>query len=193
MRHASYETVRNANRMAMCALDSCHGPFSVCVGCDRGRRYCSKECSAQARRLQQRLASRAYQASERGKLAHAARQARYRARKRQVTQQCEEVGVSAKISTSTHQAEQSGRIESTQTKPSVQAPPSDAMKAPYEAPAVREAAPADFSHCLCCSRFSPFLRRCSLRSWLERRAYWRRRRRSERGRGTAGSGTTARN
>jgi hypothetical protein len=64
----------------------CHGPncgalFFVCSRCDRGQRYCSQECRAAARRLQQCAASRRYQRTEAGKEAHRTRQRSYRQRR----------------------------------------------------------------------------------------------------------------
>jgi len=76
-----------SNRLTTCGLVSCSRLFAVCGRCDRGRRYCSKECAALARRTQLRRAGRLYQASERGRQSHAARQARYRARRSRVTHQ----------------------------------------------------------------------------------------------------------
>jgi hypothetical protein len=74
---------REANRLSTCA--HCRRPFAVCGSCDRGRLHCSDECAGARRREQLRRAGRHYQASERGRTAHAIRQARYRARKRAVT------------------------------------------------------------------------------------------------------------
>jgi len=76
-----------SNRLATCGVAGCSRLFAVCGSCDRGRRYCSQECSALARRAQTRRAGRCYQASERGRQAHAARQARYRAERSRVTHQ----------------------------------------------------------------------------------------------------------
>lgn len=58
----------------------CHGVVLVCPHCDRGQRYCSACCRHQARRAAQRAAARRYQATPRGRLAHARRQRRYRQR-----------------------------------------------------------------------------------------------------------------
>jgi len=74
-----------SNRLTSCAHPKCRHLFSVCSRCDRGCRYCSKECAVLARRARQRLASRVYQASERGRRNHAERQARYRSRQPAVT------------------------------------------------------------------------------------------------------------
>jgi hypothetical protein len=53
----------------------------ICSHCDRGNRYCGKQCAQTARRQSQREAARRYQASRRGRFAHAARQRRYRRRR----------------------------------------------------------------------------------------------------------------
>lgn len=63
----------------------CHGPgcsalFFVCSRCDRGQRYCSRECRTAARRQQRRAASSRYQRTEAGKHAHRLRQRSYRQR-----------------------------------------------------------------------------------------------------------------
>lgn len=88
MRSRSTRPVQTiSNRLATCGVASCSRLFAVCGSCDRGRRYCSEECAALARRAQTRRAGRCYQASERGRQAHAARQARYRAKRSRVTHQ----------------------------------------------------------------------------------------------------------
>lgn len=74
-----------SHRLVTCGLDTCRRLFSVCRRCDFGRAYCSRECANTARRLRQRAASRCYQMSERGRRAHAERQARYRQRRARVT------------------------------------------------------------------------------------------------------------
>jgi hypothetical protein len=74
-----------ANRLSTCAMPSCRRPFAVCVSCDRGRRYCSHDCARTARSQQLRRAGRRFQATPRGRIAHALRQARYRARQSGVT------------------------------------------------------------------------------------------------------------
>lgn len=58
----------------------CHGVVLVCPHCDRGQRYCSARCRDQARHAAQRAAAQRYQATPRGRLAHARRQRRYRQR-----------------------------------------------------------------------------------------------------------------
>jgi hypothetical protein len=73
--------------MATCARNCCRQLFAVCGRCDRGRRYCSPECASTARREQLRRADQQYQQSARGRSTHAMRQARYRARKAEVTHQ----------------------------------------------------------------------------------------------------------
>jgi hypothetical protein len=76
-----------SNRLTTCLLPSCARLFAVCRGCDRRRGYCSDECARVARRERQSLAGRRYQATDRGRRAHAVRQARYRERLKCVTHQ----------------------------------------------------------------------------------------------------------
>ena len=73
---------RPSNRFTTCSRLGCSRLFAVCGSCDRGTRYCSEACATLVRRAQTRLAGKRYQASERGRRAHAARQARYRSRSR---------------------------------------------------------------------------------------------------------------
>lgn len=54
----------------------------VCQKCDRGQRYCSPECSAQARAQSLREAGRRYRRTPNGRQAAARRQRRHRARKK---------------------------------------------------------------------------------------------------------------
>jgi hypothetical protein len=68
-------------RLFLCARCRCQ--VVLCSHCDRGHRYCSRTCAQAARRHAQRAAARRYQTSRRGRLNHAARQSRYRRRRRQ--------------------------------------------------------------------------------------------------------------
>jgi hypothetical protein len=72
-------------RLFLCAR--CRAQVLICSRCDRGQIYCGRLCSTQARVLAQRGAGRRYQASRRGRFAHAARARRYRARCKIVTHQ----------------------------------------------------------------------------------------------------------
>jgi hypothetical protein len=83
MRSRQGKPGREANRLSSCA--PCNQPFAVCGRCDRGRLHCSRECAQIRRHGQLRRAGRRYQATERGRAAHALRQARYRARRARVT------------------------------------------------------------------------------------------------------------
>jgi hypothetical protein len=65
----------------------CRAPVLVCSHCDRGQIYCAGPCSQEARYDAQRAAGRRYQSSFRGRLKHAARTARHRARQKIVTHQ----------------------------------------------------------------------------------------------------------
>lgn len=63
-------------RIFYCVL--CNKQCVICSCCDRGQIYCSKACSAYARRASCYVAGKRYQNSHRGRLNHAARQHRYR-------------------------------------------------------------------------------------------------------------------
>lgn len=70
-------------RTYACASACGNAEVLVCLACDCGQRYCSKQCRQQARLASQRRASRKYQSSRVGSVNHARRQRRYRERKRQ--------------------------------------------------------------------------------------------------------------
>ncbi len=76
-----------SNRLTTCADGSCNRPFAVCGGCDRGRRFCCRQCADRSRRASLQRAGRQYQKTDRGRSLHAIRQARYRERMRAVTHQ----------------------------------------------------------------------------------------------------------
>jgi hypothetical protein len=68
-------------RVFLCAR--CDARAVVCSRCDRGQIYCvSGDCARQARREAQRAAGRRYQLSRPGRLSHAERVRRYRARQK---------------------------------------------------------------------------------------------------------------
>jgi hypothetical protein len=62
-------------RLLRCSL--CATMVPICSHCDRGQSYCGRDCSDQARRQSLREAGRRYQATDRGRRQHSARQARY--------------------------------------------------------------------------------------------------------------------
>ena len=70
-------------RLFVCA--GCRAQSLICSCCDRGQIYCAGDCAARARHRAQRAAGRRYQTSRRGRLAHADRTRRYRARCKNVT------------------------------------------------------------------------------------------------------------
>ena len=72
-------------RRYLCA--GCRQPVLICRDCDRGQRYCGAGCAEAARCVSMREAGARSQASHRGRLAHAERQRRYRARCNKVTHQ----------------------------------------------------------------------------------------------------------
>ncbi len=71
-------------RRYLCAC--CHTPVLLCSRCDRGNRYC-KDCAVTARPRCIKAAAERYQASRRGRHAHAQRQRRYREKRAKVTHQ----------------------------------------------------------------------------------------------------------
>jgi len=73
--------------LVICVRAACRRQFALCRRCDRGDRYCSRACAQHARRATLHAAGRRYQQSWRGRVRHAARQARYRGRREKVTQQ----------------------------------------------------------------------------------------------------------
>ena len=70
-------------RLFLCGR--CRSQVLVCRECDRGQIYCFGTCAQEARCKNQREARRRYQATPRGRAMHAARNRRYRARGRCVT------------------------------------------------------------------------------------------------------------
>jgi len=79
------ETKIGPLRFFLCAR--CRAQVYVCRCCDHGQSYCAGSCAQEARVQAQRAASRRYQESRRGRLNHAARTARHRARQKNVTHQ----------------------------------------------------------------------------------------------------------
>ena len=80
-RPSASDTVPPGNaRFFLCAC--CRKFTVVCQPCDRGQRYCGKECSLKARRASQRRSGAFYQRTERGRVNHAARQRAWRERRR---------------------------------------------------------------------------------------------------------------
>ena len=69
-------------RLYVCAR--CREQVFICRRCDRGNRYC-RDCAKPVRRANVREAGRRYQASRRGRFAHAARMRRWRAERKKVT------------------------------------------------------------------------------------------------------------
>jgi len=61
----------------------CAKQVLICSRCDRGQEYCGAGCATAARRESVRAAGARYQCTPRGRMHHAHRQRRYRARWRQ--------------------------------------------------------------------------------------------------------------
>jgi len=77
--------MENSARLYHCAR--CHRQVVICRRCDRGNIYCPDGCAEKARRDSLRNAGRRYQQTHQGRLRHAERQRRYRARQQKVTHQ----------------------------------------------------------------------------------------------------------
>jgi hypothetical protein len=75
-------------RLFVCAR--CRVQVLLCSRCDRGQRYCGRTCSRAARRDAQRGTAQRYQRSRPGRMAHAARQRRWRQRRRERERSCGE-------------------------------------------------------------------------------------------------------
>lgn len=71
-------------RLFLCA--HCRAQVIICRRCDRGQRYCDG-CAKEVRRARVREAGRRYQKTRQGRLAHAERARRHRARRKKVTHQ----------------------------------------------------------------------------------------------------------
>jgi len=67
-------------RQRVCLGQECQAVFFICVSCDRGHRYCSRDCRERARRHQCRRANERHQQSPEGRLDHRDRQREYRQR-----------------------------------------------------------------------------------------------------------------
>jgi hypothetical protein len=72
-------------RLFVCAR--CRAQVLICSCCDRGQIYCAGGCAQAARYRAQRAAGQRYQTSRRGRLTHAVRARRWRARQKNVTHQ----------------------------------------------------------------------------------------------------------
>jgi hypothetical protein len=66
-------------RLRICGHAACRALFTICVSCDRGRRYCRPECRLEVRR-QRHDANCRYQQSELGRDSHRRCRQRYRER-----------------------------------------------------------------------------------------------------------------
>ncbi len=81
--------MKDSSRLFNCAL--CHNLVNICSDCDRGNIYCSKACSAAAHKESQREAGQRYQSTFKGRTHHANRQAAYRRREQEKTEETEKV------------------------------------------------------------------------------------------------------
>lgn len=85
--HRPYMWMQISSRLYNCCR--CHDQVIVCSDCDRGQRYCTKGCRHKARKASLKRASKKYQESRAGRFNNAARQNRFRQRKKhKVTHHC---------------------------------------------------------------------------------------------------------
>ena len=73
--------MQTSSRLYQCAR--CHAQAIVCSRCDRGHRYCSGSCAQTARADSLQRAGKKYLSGRAGRFNNAARQQRFRQRKRQ--------------------------------------------------------------------------------------------------------------
>jgi hypothetical protein len=78
-----HETV--SLRLAVCSQRSCSRAFLICSRCDRGNRYCSKQCARTARRISLVAIRRKLEQTPHAKADRRARARRYRREKKSVT------------------------------------------------------------------------------------------------------------
>lgn len=83
--HSPSRAEATPGRLFLCAR--CRTQVLICSCCDRGQIYCAGGCAREARQQAQRDAGRRYQTSRRGRVNHAARTSRWRARQKNVTHQ----------------------------------------------------------------------------------------------------------
>jgi hypothetical protein len=72
--------ILDSHRLLACAR--CRDLVAICSRCDRGNRYCGKDCATLRRREIGRIAERNYRQSAIGRRNNAARQRRFRDRRR---------------------------------------------------------------------------------------------------------------
>lgn len=147
--------MREDYRLFACAR--CQRLVAICTYCDRGQLYCGKTCSQQTRRELSRESSERYQTSPKGRLRHAARQARHR-KKILEKQSAEEV---THRGTPTPEAEIRLRSTIAESPPTVRC-----NEAGEGVRAEADGVQCDFCGALC----QPFARRDPLRSRRRRRA-----------------------
>jgi len=74
-------SMETSSRLYQCLY--CRVPVVICSRCEHGQRYCTNGCSQAARRKSLNRAGKKYQQSFRGRCNNAARQKRFRAKKKQ--------------------------------------------------------------------------------------------------------------
>jgi hypothetical protein len=153
----------------------CRDQVLICSYCDRGHVYCDG-CAEVARRQSRREAGKRYQATRKGRRAHAARQCVYRARRNEVTRQrapADVIGPAdaaayAKRSSDPNQTNLCGRRgpaeRSDIQRSEKEVTHHGSRRGPADDFVPADAAATRFSHCDWCGRrCSPFIRLVFLR------------------------------
>jgi hypothetical protein len=144
-------TAEGVGRFFVC--ERCRDQVLICSCCDRGQIYCASGCAKLARSACRRKAAQRYQASRKGRFAHAKRSRRYRARCKNVTHQGSpdensDVSVSVASAAARISARDSADTPSMTASPGLEGPLAATLR----------------RHCHWCGRYcSPFVRREPLR------------------------------
>jgi len=106
VQHFGFAGVRmdQSARLYLCAR--CRVQVILCSRCDRGNRYCGRQCRHQARELARRQTAQRYQRSWSGRIAHAQRSRRWRQRRASRDAAC---GTGDDGQNVTHQGSRSGQ------------------------------------------------------------------------------------
>jgi hypothetical protein len=167
------EPAEASARLFLCKR--CRDQMLICSHCDCGHVYCDR-CAEAARRQRQREAGKRYQATRKGRRAHAARQCAYRARRNDVTRRCAPADVAGPAGAAAYAKRSSDPYRTNRCGRRGPAERSDVRRSEKEVThhGSRRRPPDDFvradarttrlSHCHWCGcRCSPFVRLVFLR------------------------------
>jgi hypothetical protein len=154
-------------RMAFCP--KCKAFFWICRRCDRGQRYCSKECSVAARKASRKRARQRYRNSERGRAKH--RRAERRRRRRRLSPNL----VRNIASVGDHGSRSDPNCGTSQVRPGSDEPkPNGRTEAKsHENKALDDSGEKkrNIYHCAWCGRAGSGINLAATRGWWPRRGY----------------------